>query len=138
MTNKTITRKLVPINQRINHTAKIFGVHFPMRFEPFVYHITETIAPEYNGGYWDFYALNNGAFYMAPDADKSFQVICENGFEGMISGDALGITVCLYAYSHLSFSDNQELAEICARQYHWLRDFMLEHVEVREILRAVD
>ncbi|WP_350134254.1 hypothetical protein [Nitrosomonas sp.] len=39
MTNKTITRKLVPINQRINHTANIFGVHFPMRFEPAVYRI---------------------------------------------------------------------------------------------------
>ncbi len=64
MTNTTITRKLVPINQRINHTAKIFGVHFPMRFEPFVYRITETIAPEYNGGYWDFYELNNGGFYQ--------------------------------------------------------------------------
>lgn len=138
MTNKTITRKLVPINQRINHTAKIFGAHFPMRFEPFVYHITKTIASEYNGGYWDFYALNNGGFYMAPDSNRTFQVICENGFEGMLSGDALGITVCLYAYSHLSFSDNQELAEICARQYHWLRDFMLGHEESREILRAVD
>ena len=138
MTNETITRKLVPINQRINHTAKIFGVQFPMRFEPFIYHITEAIAPEYNGGYWDFYELSNGAFYMAPDADRTFQVICENGFEGKLSGDALGITVCLYAYSHLSFSGNQELAEVCARQYHWLRDFMLGHVEAREILWAVD
>lgn len=138
MTNKTITRKLVAINQRINHTANIFGVHFPMRFEPAVYRIAGMIAPEYSGGYWDFYALNNGGFYMAPDSDKTFQVICENGFEGNLTGDALGITVCLYAYSHLSSSDNQELAEICVNQYHWLREYMFEHNEARGILGAVD
>ena len=138
MANKTITRKLVPINQRINHSANIFGVHFPIRFEPAAYRIAGMIAPEYSGGYWDFYALSNGGFYMAPDSDQSFQVICENGFEGKLSGDALGITVCLYAYSHLSFSDNQELAEICANQYHWLREYMFEHNEARGILGAVD
>ena len=138
MTNKTITRKLVPINQRINHTANIFGVQFPTRFEPAVYRIAGMIAPEYSGGYWDFYTLNNGGFYMAPDSDKTFQVICENGFEGKLSGDALGITVCLYAYSRLSFSGNQELAEICANQYHWLREYMLEHNEARGISGAID
>lgn len=138
MTNKTITRKLVAINQRINHTANIFSVQFPTRFEPAVYRIAGMIAPEYSGGYWNFYALSNGGFYMAPDSDKTFQVICENGFEGKLSGDALGITVCLYAYSHLSFSDNQELAEICANQYHWLREYMFEHNEAPGILGAVD
>ena len=60
-----------------------------------------------------FYALSNGGFYMSPISNHSFQVICDNGFEGSLSGDALGITVCLYAYSHLSFSDNHELAEKC-------------------------
>lgn len=138
MSNTTITRKLVASNQRINHTANIFGIHFPLRLEPAIYRIAEMIAPEYSGGYWDFYALNNGGFYMAPNSDKPFQVICDNGFEGKLSADALGITVCLYAYSHLSFSDNQELAEVCARQYHWLRDYMLQHEEARGILGAVD
>lgn len=138
MTHKTISRSTVAVDQRINHTANIFGFHFPMRFEPAVYKIAGIIAPEYSGGYWDFYSLSNGGFYMAPDSDKSFQVICDNGFEGKLSGDALGITVCLYAYSHLSFSDNQELAEVCARQYHWLRDYMLEHEEVVSILAAID
>ena len=138
MKTKTITRNIVAVDQRINHTANIFGVHFPLRFEPAVYRIAGMIAPEYSGGYWEFYTLSNGGFYMAPASEKSFQVFCENGFEGKLSGDALGISVCLYAFSHLSFSDNLELAEICARQYHWLRDFMLGHEEVGIILRAID
>jgi hypothetical protein len=138
MIHQTITRKKVADDQRINHTANIFGVQFPLRIEPAVYRFTEMMADKYNGGYWEFYALSNGGFYMAVDTDKSFQVICENGFEGKLSGDALGITVCLYTYSHFSFGDNHKLAETCARQYHWLREFMLEHREARSILGAID
>lgn len=138
MTNQIITRRQVADDQRINHTANIFGVQFPLRIEPAVYSFTEMMVAEYNGGYWEFYALSNCGFYMTPDLNKTFQVSCENGFEGKLSGDALGITVCLYTYSHFSFSNNQKLAETCTQQYHWLRDFMLEHEEARTILQAGD
>ena len=133
-----ITRRQVAGDQRIEHTAAIFGIDFPMRFEPAVYRIAETIAPEYNGGYWEFYALSNGGFYMAPISDNAYPVSCENGYEGVLSADALGIAVCLYAYSHLSFSDSTELAETFAQQYHWLRDYMLKHPEAEGILGAID
>jgi len=49
----------------------------------------------------------------------------------------LGITSCLYAYSHLSFSGG-EFARDCARHYHLLREYMFEHPEVRGILGATD
>ena len=137
-THTTITRQQVADDQRIEHTAAIFGIDFPMRFEPAVYRIAETIAPEYNGGYWEFYALSNGGFYMAPISDNAFHVSCDNGYEGLLSPDALGIAVCLYTYSYLSFSNNQELAEICTRQYHWLRNYMLQHPEAEGILGAID
>jgi hypothetical protein len=88
----------------------------------------------YHGGYWEFQELSNGGFYMAPHSDTVFHVNCENGFEGELSADALGITVCLYAYSLLSFGDD----EVCARQYHLLRDYLLEHPETGLILGAID
>ena len=134
----TITRQVVAVEQRINHTASLFGINFPMCFEPFVYSITTKIAAEYDGGYWEFYELSNGGFYMAPDPDQQFHVVCENGFDGRLSGDALGVAVCLYAYSNLSFGDANEFAETCASQYHLLRDYMLEHKEVSTILGAID
>lgn len=134
----TITRQLVPDNQRMEITAKLFGINFPKRIEPFVFAMAEEMGHEYRGGLWKFYSLSNGGFYMAPDFDTEFTVSCENGFSGSMTADALGITACLYAYSHLSFSDNQEFAEICAQQYHWLREYMLEHAEVSGILRAID
>jgi hypothetical protein len=56
------------------------------------------MAQDYSGGLWEFYTLSNGGFYMAPSTDVIFHVSCDNMFEGDLSGDALGITACLYAY----------------------------------------
>jgi len=75
---------------------------------------------------------------MAPDDDTKFSVTSENGFEGTLSADAIGITTCLYAYSHLSFTDSPDFADKCAQQYHLLREFMFEHPEAKSILKAID
>jgi hypothetical protein len=134
----TVTRELVPVAQRSHHVGQLFGVHFPMQLEPFIYSITERLSADYKGGYWLFYALGNGGFYMAPDSEKQFAVSCENYYQGMLSADALGIVVCLYAYSHLSFTPNEALGRMYARHYHLLREHIFEHAEVAEILGAID
>ena len=134
----TITRHSVQINLRIKHTAHLFGIQFPLSIEPAIYAIAGNIASEYSGAYWAFYTLSNGGFYMAPDLDKLYAVSCINGYEGSLSADALGITTCLYAYSHLSFSSDPAFAECCANHYHLLREFMLEHAEAGSILKAID
>lgn len=132
------TRKQVPVNQRLSHTEKLFGLHFPLALEPTIYSFADRLSEDYTGGYWEFYTLSNGGFYMTPFADKPFNVSCDNGYEGKLSEDAFGIVVCLYAYSHLSFSAKPQLAEVCARQFHWLRDYALDHPDVGAILAAVD
>lgn len=136
-TTPSITRQLITEDQRTNHTAALFGINFPLRLEPFVYGITDRIAEGYSGGYWHFHTLSNGGFYMAPAADTSFRVSCENGFEGKLSADALGITACLYAYSHLSFG-GEGFAEMCANHYHLLREYAFAHSECNLIFRAID
>lgn len=138
MTDKpSITCQLIAEDQRVNYTAALFGLGFPLKLEPFAYFMADTMCEDYNGGYWEFYALSNSGFYMAPHTDKSFRVSCENGFEGDLSADAFGIVCCLYAYSHLSFGDG-DFAQTCAEHYHLLREFMYEHPEVDAILRAID
>ena len=117
----TVTRELVPEDRRTAIAERYFGIHFPLKLEPVIYGITERMANEYNGGYWDFYLLSNGGFYMAPSTDAVFHVTCDNMFEGDLSADALGITACLYAYSHLSFSDGR-FARVCTCHYHRLRE----------------
>ena len=101
----TIYRDRVPDDLRVVHTAALFGAEFPRRLEPTVFTMAERLSPDYRGGYWLFYGLSNGGFYMAPDSEAIHVVRSENGFVGPMSSDALGITACLYAYSHLSFGD---------------------------------
>lgn len=133
-----VTRTSIPEEQRLSHTAKLFGAHFPWAIEPVVYGITDRMAEDYHGGYWHFYMLGNGGFYMAPDRNQVYRVSCDNYFTGELSADALGITACLYAYSHCSFSKDKVFGRSMADHYHQLRAYMFEHPEVASILRAVD
>ena len=132
-----MNRELLNNQERVNYPAKLFGVHFPFRMEPTIYDTAGRLSGDYHGGYWLMYRLESVGFYMAPDGNQ-FKVSCPNGYEGTMSGDAFGITVCLYAYSELSFSGIPGFIEVCAEQYHLLREFMFEHPEAEAILRAID
>lgn len=132
----TISSHLVPDADRTNHVHGLFGLHFPLRLEPTIFNMAGMLAPDYTGGYWQFYALSNGGFFMAPEGE-CYEVVCPNGYAGQLSGEALGITACLYAFSHLSFGGDA-FAEVCAEHYHLLREFMLEHAEAGAILAAID
>lgn len=133
-----VKRQRVPEEQRLEIINEYFGEHFPLLIEPTVYAITERIADSYSGGYWDFWLLDNDGFYMAPAGDETYLVNCDNQFTGELSADALGITACLYAYSHCSFSRNEAPGKLCGIHYHLLRLYMFEHPEVDSILRAID
>ena len=133
----TVTRELVPEDQRLVVVERLFGMAFPLQLEPAIYGITERMAEDYDGGYWEFWTLSNEGFYMTPSEDRIFHVKCQNMYEGDLSADALGITSCLYAYSNLSFSLT-DMAREYARHYHRLREYMMDHAEVGEILGATD
>ena len=144
-TKRTIlTRQLVPEDQRLDVTAELFGIHFPLAIEPVIYGITERMAQDnYHGGYWHYYQLactdwQFSGFYMAPDGDHTYQVSCDNYWQGELSADALGIVSTLYAYSHLSFSRDEQFGRLCARHYHLLREYIYEHPELPAILGAID
>ena len=125
-------------SQRTDYPASLFGpIDFPFRVEPTIFDFAGQLSADYSGGLWEFYALSNGGFYMAPKTDEPFDVRAENGFEGRLSACAFGMTVCLYAFSHLAFADGS-FAETCAEQYHLLREHMLDHREAQAILAAID
>jgi hypothetical protein len=134
----TIHRERLDESQRVSHTGKLFGIHFPIRLEPVVFNMANALSVNYQGGLWQFYALSNEAFYMAPELPETFNVQSENGYEGVMTSDALGITSCRYAYSHLSFADDGAFSQTCARQYHLLLDYAFEHREVKDIMKAID
>jgi hypothetical protein len=137
MIKKSITNTIVAESERLAHVDRLFGIQYVLKLEPTVFTMAERIAPNYSGAYWTFHAIGTGGFYMAPRFDTEFSISCENGYQGKLSPDALGITACLYAYSHLSFGGDR-LAQTCAEQYHLLREYLFEHPEAKAILRATD
>ena len=52
-----VTRNRFKENQRTLYTERIFGVHFPLRVEPYVFTMAERLSKAYRGGYWHFYTL---------------------------------------------------------------------------------
>lgn len=131
-------RELLSDDRRIALPAKLFGPSaFPFKVEPTIFNMAGLLAADYRGGFWDMYQLSNGGWYMSPVSEGSFMVTSQNGYSGEMSADALGITACLFAFSHLSFGSD-DLAERCTEQYHLLRELALNHAESRAILAACD
>jgi hypothetical protein len=59
-----------------------------------------------------------------------------NGYEGVLSANAAGLTVCLFTYSHLSFHDARD--DLFAEHFRRLREFALQHAEAVQIFAAID
>ena len=132
-----VTSHIVPEADRVAFVDKLFGINYVLKLEPAVFTFAEELSANYDYGYWEFLALSNGGFYMAPHSDTIFNVISQNGFECEMTADALGIVSCLDAFSHLSFGQDA-FAQTCANHYHLLRDYMFVHPEIRRILAAID
>ena len=127
--------------QRVDDSERMMSLprHFGQRlliFEGAVYDFMRRFAADYQGAYWQFYELSNGGFYMAPDEGPFRLSVDSNGYEGMMSADAAGITVCLFACSHLSFRYSED--NVFGDHFHFLRAFAAEHAEASAIFAAID
>ena len=129
-----ITARVIPESERLDMLPKHFG-RYLMVVENMIYGWTRRLVPNYTGAYWQFYELSNNGFYMAPSIDKSHVSVEGNGFEGEMSADAIGITACLFAYSHGSF---QFRSETFGNHYHWLREYSYFHPAAQLISAACD
>jgi hypothetical protein len=128
--------RLIPNSERLQVLPRHFR-RYMMRFESAVYSFAEHLCSEYRGAYWEFYEFSEGGFYMAPTGATRAVRVDSNGFEGTMSADAFGITVCLFACSHLSLSC-PSADDVFGRHFHLLRDFALEHAEAGLIFGAID
>lgn len=134
-TNRAITATILPEKSRMGFLPAFFGPDLMMCGEPLVYHWMSSLASSYNGGFWNYYTLSNGGFYMAPELDREYQVVVANGFIGDLSADAAGIVATLYALCELA---NRTQADRITELYHLLRDFALDHPESGSIFAAID
>lgn len=130
-----ITAKLVHDDHRLSFLPKHFGSMLASA-EQDIYTILRHICSSYTGGYWHFYELSNGGFYLAPDMDELLPIFIEsNGYDGLLSADAAGIITTLYVLNRLTWVTESEKT---INQYYLLRDYIAHHKEAREIYAAID
>ncbi|MEX6281147.1 antirestriction protein [Providencia hangzhouensis] len=111
-------------------------------FENAIYHWMTRNAVAYNGGYWDFFQLSNGGFYLQPT--KGYMLTSPNGFMDDVGAQEAGIIVTLMMLSHFSFvtyeKEHHEDCERISAYFHQLRDFIftLSPESQTKILNAID
>lgn len=132
-TDAPITAVLVPEALRLGVLPRFFGRSMTLA-ECRVYDWMAALCSTYRGGYWHYYELSNGGFYMAPECSERMRLAVQgNGFDGAMSADAAGVVACLFAFCQLAGKEDRFID-----LYHQLRDFVGDHPESRSIFRAID
>ncbi len=137
----TITKKIIRGKRRGNILPHYIGSKFII-FEQNIYGYTDHFVEGYSGGFWQFYELSNGGFYMSVDCDK--EVTFENPdnyFSEIMDADTMSIIINLYVTNHLAFKyhdSNDEAAAIFTRLYLHLLEYAKEQPNASTILRAID
>ena len=123
-------------DQRLLMFPLHFGTRNGLMFEQFVYTLADNFCPSYNGGYWEFFRLSNGGFFMHPHGNERMELRSTNGTEGIVARDTVGIVLCLFAYSIMT----ERGAEPQRFQDHfdWLREYAFTHADYSFILSAID
>ena len=131
--------KVVPDKDRLKFLPKHVGL-FMTRFETSVYNWMSRLDNEYNGGYWEFYELDNGGFFLAPSEDRDYKLCSINHNEEVVSNIAAGIVVTLFALNSLMVIENisDSMQEILVNKYYALRDFAADYIEAKEIFSLID
>lgn len=124
-----ITFEKVDDKERIAFLPKKLGTQC-VKFENIVFSIMGRANPEYTGGFWDFYRLSNGGFFIAPDIVKHHIKMTweDNYFSGSMTPNASGVACCLMALSWIEQTE----------KFHLLREFALDLPEAEKIFGFID
>ena len=96
--NQPVTASLVASNRRLTFLPTYFGPRLMMRGESLVYAWLRRLSEDYNGGFWNYYELSNGGFYLAPELTGRLCLEVDgNGYSGELSADAAGVVRSLGA-----------------------------------------
>ena len=132
-----IIASLVAEDERLAFLPKFFKSKIMLKAESLTYGWMREFCSLYKGGYWNFYTLSNGGFYMAPVMDSALIMLrCDmNGFKGRLSSHAAGIIVTLYMLNYLVCDEENEYL---IPAYYQLREFASQHAEKKLIYQAID
>ena len=134
-----INCKHVSEKDRLKFLPKHVGLYMT-RFETLVYEWMTRLDEEYTGGYWEFYELDNGGFFLAPSEERDYKLYSINYNEKVVSNIAAGITVTLFALNSLMVINNisDSMQSQLVDKYYALRDFAANCDEAAKIFSLID
>ncbi|WP_018276005.1 antirestriction protein [Teredinibacter turnerae] len=137
----TITRKMISEKYRGKILPRFIGNPY-LLFEQSIYGYTSHFVEGYQGGFWEFYELSNGGFYMSFASDKTFTFSNpDNYFSETMDADTISIIINLYVFNHLAFKysgKNDSHSMKFMQLYTNLYDYTKTHPEATLIMRAID
>ncbi len=120
----SVTKTLVATPERLGTLPRYLGKHY-LEFEMSVYGFMDRFCESYNGGYWDYYKLSNGGFFMCLSGEHRFNVVNDgNHFSSEMSAEAVSVGVNIFALNALLWGDHVD-AKIFDL-YDDLRDYAAE------------
>ncbi len=132
---EVITATRVPDEDRLNFWLRHVGPKYMLSFERHVFGWMRILCGDYNGGFWEFYELSNGGFYIAPENKGKMRLVWPgNYFDGEMSPDAAGIVTTLYALNGFA----EQAGPYFSDKYIQLYEFMRLHPEAGVIRAAID
>lgn len=133
---KLISKSRCADEDRMEFLPQHVGTAF-LRYEQSVYHLMDQHCDGYSGGYWEFYDLTNGGFFMAFDAPERRFTVTQpsNYFEGEMSAEAASIGVNLYVQNSFSWQIDPDRF---GKTYQALYNFAAQHPEGAQIMGFID
>lgn len=130
-----IVRHKCPDKKRAMFLPRFVGNKY-QNYENAIYDFLGKISPGYTGGYWEFYTLSNGGFYMSLSKEGFLEIEQPtNHYKGKMSADAASIAVNLCVLSDFAFTVHEKWF---SRAFHLLRDYAKYHPEASEIFSLID
>ena len=132
---EVITATRVPDEDRLNFWPRHVGPKYLVSFERHVFGWMRRLCGDYDGGFWEFYELSNGGFYIAPENGGKMRLVWPgNYFDGEMSPDAACIVATLYALNVFA----EQAGPYFSDKYIQLYEFMRLHPEAEVIRAAID
>ena len=133
---QTITAIIFPEYERLSFTPQLFGPELMLMGESLVFDLHNQMTGRSYSGHWEFYKLSNGGFYMAPEGNDLLRITWPgNRFDDVMSSDAAGIVMSLFALNIMAFEfHNSHLPAMVFK----LEDFARGHAESSKIRKAID
>ena len=130
-----ITATKVADEDRLNFWLRHVGMTKMLSFERHVFCWMERLCPHYDGGFWEFYDLSNGGFYIALAGEKKMWLTWPgNYFNDEMSADAAGIVATLYALNDFA----EQISPAFGEKHRQLYDYIESHPEAQAIYAAID